>query len=323
MLVLHLTPKDDLQKILDSIDEPATIYLKAGVYRQKIEIAKNDVSLIGEGRETTVISYGDYARKMHADGREYNTFRTYTLCITGTNVTLKNLCVENSNTDPTEKGQCVALSVNAGNFYAQNVDLKSTQDTLFTAPFPDDLVIRYSGLTDDKTYYDGFIPKRQLYFEGEALQLYENCRIFGTVDYVFGCAQAYFKDCEFISVFDKRGYGFVAAPAHSLKQEKGYVFLNCRFTDGGAGKSSVYLARPWRDFGKCVFINCELKNHIKSELFDKWDLTYRDKTARFLHYGLKCEGFDPAPVSWARELSEEKANEIIDECINKFTANKK
>ena len=39
-----------------------------------------------------------------------------------------------------DMGQCVALSVNAKRFYAENVELKSTQDTLFMAPFPDDLV---------------------------------------------------------------------------------------------------------------------------------------------------------------------------------------
>lgn len=169
MKEIYITPEDNLQNILDSLDGPATIYLSAGIYRQKTEIKTDGVTLVGAGRETTIITYDDYARKQHADGREYNTFRTYTLCVSGENVTLKKLTVENSNTDPQTVGQCVALSVNAKRFYAENVELKSTQDTLFMAPFPDDLVVRYRG----------FIPENQLYMDGCAVHLFKNCRIAG------------------------------------------------------------------------------------------------------------------------------------------------
>ena len=167
MKTIKVTPNDDLQRILDSITCPTTIYMTSGTYRQKLWVKCDGVKIVGEDRETTRIVWDDYAKKPHPDGREYNTFRTYTLCITGEGVTLENLTVENSNTAPEKVGQCVALSVNAKRFHAANVKLVSTQDTLYTAPFPDDLVIRYSGLTDDATYYDGFIPKEQLYMEGE------------------------------------------------------------------------------------------------------------------------------------------------------------
>ena len=316
MDILHVTPNDDLQAILSEITKPTTIYLKKGVYKSKLVIAANDVKLVGEERETTVITYDDYAKKPHPDGREYKTFRTFTVCVTGENVVIDNLTIVNSNDAPEQVGQCVALSVNGKLFHARNCDFKSTQDTLFTAPFPDDLVIRYSGLTDDKTYYDGFIPRDQLYMEGEAFHLFENCRVYGTVDFVFGGARALFENCEFISLADKRGIGFVAAPCHSLKQELGYLFLNCAFKNGGAD-GGVYLARPWRDFGKCDFIDCTLGDHISPLLFDKWNDTYRDKTARFSYHGLK--GGSITPVPWAHELTPERANDII----NSFTALKK
>lgn len=317
MTFLHVTPDDDLQAILSEISSPTTIYLKKGVYKVKLLIAANDVTIIGEERETTVICYDDYAKKPHSDGGEYNTFRTFTVCVTGENVVMENLTVANTNTSPETVGQCVALSVNAKLFHARNCDLKSTQDTLFTAPFPDDLVLRYTGLTGDPAYYDGFIPRDQLYMEGEAFHYFENCRIYGTVDYVFGGARALFEKCQFISLKDKRGSGFVAAPSHSLKQSLGYLFLNCAFVNGGADNGSVYLARPWRDFGKCDFINCTLESHVSPLLFDKWNDTYRNKTARFSYCNLK--GVDLTPVSWAKELSSESANEII----NSFTALKK
>lgn len=317
MDILHVSPNDDLPDILSKITRPTTIYLKKGVYRTKLVIAADNVTLIGEERETTVICFDDYAKKTNADGREYNTFRTFTVCVTGENVVFDNLTIANTVAAPETHGQCVALSVNAKVFRAKNVDLKSTQDTLFLAPFPDDLVIRYSGLTDDPTYYDGFIPRDQLYMEGEAFHLFENCRVYGTVDYVFGGARALFESCEFISLKEKRGSGFVAAPSHSLKQSLGFLFLRCAFVNGGADSGSVYLARPWRDFGKCAFLDCSLEDHISPLLFDKWNDTYRDRTARFGYCNLS--GANITPVSWAEKLSPERANEII----NAYTALKK
>ena len=310
MQIFHLTPKDNIQNILNCIDKPATIYLSAGIYRQKTEIKADNVTVIGESRETTIITYGDYARKQHADGKEYNTFRTYTLCISGENVTLKNLTVENSNTDPQTVGQCVALSVNAKRFYAENVNLKSTQDTLFLAPFPDDLVVRYRG----------FIPENQLYMDGTSLHLFKNCRISGTVDFIFGGAEAYFKDCEIISLHEKRGTGYIAAPCHHLVQNCGFYFINCYLKNGGADENTVFLARPWRDFGKCAFIDCRADGHIRPELFDKWNDTERDKTARFSFYNLNC-AVPPEPVGWCRQLTGKQASDIIDNCNRKFTEN--
>ena len=69
MKEIYITPEDSIQNILDSLDGPATIYLSAGVYKQKTEIKTDGVTIIGAGRETTIITYDDYARKQHADGR--------------------------------------------------------------------------------------------------------------------------------------------------------------------------------------------------------------------------------------------------------------
>ena len=313
MDVLHLSPNDDIQHILDKLTRPTTIYLRAGEYRNKLWIKCDGVRLVGENRETTVISWDDFARKPHPDGGEYNTFRTYTVCVTGNGCSLENLTVKNGNTDAKKVGQCVALSVNAPLFRARDVDLISEQDTLFTAPFPDDLVVRYSGLTDDPAYYDGFIPRPQLYMQGGSVQLYDNCRIYGNVDFIFGCAEAYFENCRLISVRDERSHGFVCAPAHSLKQRRGYVFVNCAFEDGGAGEGSVFLARPWRDFGKCDFIDCTLGRHISPQLYDKWNDTYRDRTARFADGGLRAAA-PLDPVAWSRRLSDGEREEILADC---------
>lgn len=305
MKTLHLTPDCDLQNAINSSDADV-IYLEKGIYNQKTEILRDNLTVIGAGNETK-LSFSDYARKIHADGKEYNTFRTYTLCVTGNNVRLANFTVENSNTDPAAVGQCVALSVHGDGFTAVGMNLVSTQDTVFLSPFPDDLVVRYRD----------FLPRRQLYKEGASTHLFKNCRICGTVDFIFGCSEAYFKDCEIISLKDTRGVGFVAAPAHPLAEKRGFSFIGCRFLSEGADPSSVFLARPWRDFGKCSFINCKLGSHIKDCLFDKWNDTERDKSARFSYFNPDCD-FKPQPVTWCERLTETQANDIINDCARKF-----
>ena len=302
MTTINATCGDDLQHILDTVPTPATIYLAAGVYDQKIKISRSDITIIGAGAQSTVITHGDYARKIHSDGMQYTTFRTYTVCVTGENVRLENFAIVNSNTDPVKAGQCVALSVNAKAFSAEGMRLVSTQDTLFLAPFPDDLVVRYAGITDEG-YYDGFMPRDELFMEGGALHCFKNCEICGTVDFIFGCAEAYFEKCRIVSLHDGRSTAYIAAPAHSLKQERGFCFYDCDLVSDGAEEGSVYLARPWRDFGMSVFTGCRAGKHIAPELFDRWNDTYRYKTARF-YYGGMDFACAPSPVDWCHELDE-------------------
>lgn len=295
MIKITVCPDDDLQRVFDGIEGPAEIFLKNGVYNQKLLLAKSDVTLKGESREGVVIRYDDFASKIHKDGRVYQTFRTYTLCVTGENVKLENLTVENY-ADPSG-GQCVALSVICKRFFAENADFKSHQDTVFLAPFPKDPVIKDSEL----------VPPEMLNMREYDSHIFRNCRIYGTVDFIFGCAEAYFKDCEIISLESAHG-GYIAAPAHPLEQETGFNFIDCRLKDGGA-HGGVFLARPWRDFGACAFVNCTADGHLADKLVNKWNDTDRDKTARFSYYNLK--GFKGHAEPWAKELSADEADGII------------
>lgn len=288
-----------IRSVIDSLPSgvPATIQLAAGVYREKLLITRPNLTIRGESQERTAIEWDDYAEKLHpADGKAFNTFRTYTVQAAADHLRLESLAVRNTAGNPSVKGQSVALSVYGNDFSAENCLLSSTQDTLFCGPLPDDLILRY----------DGFLPDGERYFEGESLQIYRNCRIEGSVDFVFGCGNAWFLSCELCSVNDGRDHGFVAAPAHALKQRDGFVFLGCSFTGDGCGEGSVYLARPWRDFGKCAFVDCMLSTHIAPTGFDPWNDTGRDRTARFSYSGLTGSS-DASFVPWAKRLTSEEA----------------
>lgn len=259
----------ELMAALENASEGDELCLAAGRYRLKAAVRVPGLTLTGEGAEHTVLVWDDYAQKRHEDGREFNTFRTWTLAVCAGGVTMKHLSVVNDALHPEVKGQEVALTVYGDSFAMEDCVLSSTQDTLFLGPLPGDLIKRYDGFLPDCLRADRLLSQR-----------FTNCRIEGTVDFIFGCGSAVFDRCEIRSLRDARGVGYVAAPAHSQSQAEGFLFRDCRFTaeDGATG---VYLARPWRDYGLARFENCTYGAHIVTEDFDKWDNTERDKTARF------------------------------------------
>lgn len=287
----------DLVSLFDSLEPFTTVVLASGIYRQKLEINVSDITVCGSGA-VTVITNDDYAKKLDEYGREYNTFRTYTVAVCADRVKFSNLTIENTALNPSEKGQEVALTVCGNDFLAENCVFSSTQDTLFCGPLPHDLITRYDGFLKDK-----------LRISSPCRQIYRQCRIEGSVDFIFGCGDCLFDECEIVSVFDGRDVGYVSAPAHDISQEIGFVFGKCSFVSGSPlldGK--IYLARPWRDYGKSSFIDCIYGSHISPLGFDKWNATNRDKTARFAEHGVVPDG----RVPWSRTLSDAEAQALLD-----------
>lgn len=271
MACLYVTPDDRLQAVFDRAEPGTVIYLSVGVYRQKTVIRTPGLTLIGAGAEKTRIVFDDYARKRDAQGFEYLTFRSYTVAVCADGVSMKHLSIINDALHPEIKGQEVALTVYGSDFSMEDCTLTSTQDTLFLGPLPPDLIERYDGFLADELRLGGLMTQR-----------FTNCRIEGTVDFIFGCGSALFDRCRIRSLNDARSIGYVAAPAHSLSQTEGFVFRDCDFTcEDGVGAGSIYLARPWRDYGLACFENCRYGSHIAAAGFDKWNDTRRDLTARF------------------------------------------
>ena len=263
--------KHGLQTVLDNMTPGSVLELPEGVYRIKCKVSVPSVTIRGAGMDKTVIIWDDYAKKIASDGLEFNTFRTWTTAVVSDHVTMEDLTIINDAGHPETKGQEVALTVYGDDFTMRRCRLVSTQDTLFAGPLPDDLIERYDGfLTDD-------LRQKKL-----CRQVYEDCLIEGTVDFIFGCADALFEHCEIRSIYDVRDVGYAAAPAHALSQTEGFRFHECCFTcSEGVTPESIYLARPWRDYGLCVFDHCSYGPHISPLGFDKWNDTDRDRTARF------------------------------------------
>ena len=283
-----------INAVINQANEGDIIFLKAGIYKEKVKIFKNNITLIGEDQKTTIISNNDYFHKILDDGNEANTFRTYTCLITGNNVNISNLTIENTSLPSSKYGQAVALHACGDNFICDKVTLKSAQDTLFTGPLPKDLIERYTG----------FLLEEQLNPK-ETKQIYKNCKIYGDTDFIFGCSQALFFNCDIISI----GRGYLAAPAHAKEMKYGYLFYHCNLTSKN-NADGTYFARPWRDYGTAAFIDCKIGNHIDEKGFNKWDGTNRDKTARFYEYSPQSNLSNRE--KWVNLLNEKEATEYVD-----------
>lgn len=277
-------PGEDLQAVLAQACPGDVIRLGKGTWHQKLCLRTPGICIIGEGAEETVLLWDDYAEKLDGRGQALNTFRTWTMAVCADGVRMRALSVVNSALHPEEKGQEVALSVYGDDFQMEDCTLRSTQDTLFLGPLPEDLIARYKGFLPDELRQDRPLSQRFI-----------NCRIDGSVDFIFGCGRALFEQCELRSVYDVRETGYVAAPAHARAQEEGFTFRACRFTcETGVPAGSVFLARPWRDYGLAVFRDCTYGPHITSVGFDPWNDTHRDRTARFFESPAV-----PGRVPWA------------------------
>ncbi|MGJ8667156.1 MAG: pectinesterase family protein [Patiriisocius sp.] len=137
------------------------IFIKNGVYQEKVKIHEwnPNVSLIGESKEKTIITYDNYFDKIDL-GRN-STFFTPTLLVGADNVLLKNLTIENASGDV---GQAIALSITATEVAVINCRLLGNQDTLYAS--------------------------------GKGKHYFKDCYIEGTTDFIFGNATAYFDNCQ-------------------------------------------------------------------------------------------------------------------------------
>jgi pectinesterase len=135
-------------------------------------------------------------------------------------------------------------------------------------------------------------------------QFYLDSYIEGHVDFIFGQAAAVFENCHIHSKAD----GYVTAPMRFAADEPaGFVFNKCRVTSSDT-KNGIYLGRPWRDFGRTVFLDTKMEAQVRPEGWHHW-LPEREKTAYFAEYRSSGSGAnDPARVKWSRQLTDAEAS---------------
>lgn len=279
----YTTIQEAIHACRDLGSAQVTILIKNGIYKEKLVIPswKSAISLVGEDRDHTIITYDDYSGKENPQAGEpgakpnLSTFTSYTLLIQGNDIVLENLTIQNT---AGRVGQAVALHIEGDRVKVKNCNITGNQDTL--------LVTR-----------DG------------SRQYFKDCYIEGTTDFIFGEATALFVNCTIKSLSNS----FITAASTREHTPFGFVFQHCKLI-AGSEATKVYLGRPWRPFARTVFLHCELGSHIRAEGWDPWsgDAMFpdKDKTAFYAEYKNSGPGADSSQrVAWSKQLSKQEAKE--------------
>ena len=267
-----------LQEAIESarafMDYTVTIYVKNGVYKEKVIVPSwvENIDIIGEDRDKTIITYDD-----HANINKMGTFRTYTVKVEGSDITFKNLTIENN---AAQLGQAVALHTEGDRLKFINCRILGNQDTIYTgAKFT------------------------RLYFK--------DCYIDGTTDFIFGPSTALFENCM---IHSKRN-SYVTAASTPKEAKYGYIFKHCKLT-AEPGVDKVYLGRPWRPYAYTLFIECELGKHIVPAGWHNWGKQSNEETARYMEYKNTGEGANVSErVAWSKQLTKKEAEAVTVDAI--------
>ncbi|XP_058226932.1 pectinesterase-like isoform X1 [Rhododendron vialii] len=229
------------------------IRIKAGVYRENVDVPKKKTNLmfLGDGRTTTIIT----ASRNVVDGS--TTFNSATVAVVGERFLARDVTFQN--TAGPSKHQAVALRVGADLSAFYHCDMIAYQDTLYVH------------------------SNRQFYI---------NCYIAGTVDFIFGNAAAVLQDCDIHARRPNAGQkNMVTAQGRTDRnQNTGIVIQKCRIdatSDLKPVKSSfpTFLGRPWKLYSRTVVMQSAIGDLIDPAGWHIWDGDFALSTLEYREYG--------------------------------------
>lgn len=251
------------------------IYVKNGVYKEKLIIPSwlTNIEICGESADKTIITFDDHANiRLTETNKPMGTFRTYTVKVEGSDITFKNITIENN---AAKLGQAVALHTEGDRLVFIGCRFLGNQDTIYT------------GVGNTRVYF-------------------KDCYIEGTTDFIFGPSTAWFEGCTIRS----KANSYVTAASTPQGVPYGYVFNHCRLT-AAPGVTKVYLGRPWRPYAYTLFMNCELGSHIVPVGWHNWNNTDNEKTARYLEYNNTGDGAKTSErAPWSKQLTKKEAAQV-------------
>ncbi len=253
---------------------PFRILITRGRWHEKLVIDRPFIHLVGEDRAASVLSFDAAAGMKRPDGEPWGTWGCASVTVRAPDFRVQRLAIENAfdyvgnlaapKFEPIgpNGAQAVALMLDAGADCClfEDVDLIGHQDTLFA---------------------------------DAGRSLFRNCRISGSVDFVFGGGNALFEDCDLHSRFrpGKDRQGYVSVPSTKASQAYGLTFLRCRLSrDPQIPDGSVALGRAWRPgrtfadgkygdpdaLGAAVYLSCWMDAHVDVKGWDAMGYTARD-----------------------------------------------
>ncbi|WP_163400027.1 pectinesterase family protein [Flavobacterium fluviatile] len=248
---------------------PTIIYVKRGLYdKEKLLVPANktNLTLIGESRTETIISYDIYNCNDGGDG----------LCPDAKVA----LWASNTNLVAT----AATLTIMANDFRAENITIRNTAGPVGQAQALTLRADRNVFVNCDITAYQDTI----YFWTAETSRAYfKSCMILGRTDYIYGRGIGVFNECEI------RSYGgaWITAPSSEESQTYGFVFYKCNLTyqpnsprlgDDGV---KIKFGRPWHQYPKVAWLYCTMPAEIDPLGWgDKWNMAYADTDPRLKLY---------------------------------------
>ncbi|MEO8404476.1 MAG: pectinesterase family protein, partial [Chitinophagaceae bacterium] len=216
---------------------PIIIFIKNGTYREKLHLdsTKNFVTIIGEDKFKTILTYDDHPGKVSSKGDSINTRSSWSFLIRANDFTAKNICFQND--AGFTAGQAVAVESDGDRAVFLDCRIIGNQDVLFTN-------------------------------NENSRQYYQYCYIEGTTDFIFGSATVWFEQCH---IHSKKN-SHVTAASTPKEHLFGYVFNECILT-GDTSIHNASLGRPWRPYANVAYIHCFIGQHIRPEGWSNWNNT--------------------------------------------------
>lgn len=265
-----------VQEALDAVpsgnSKPFTIFIKNGIYKEVVVVdaRKSFVSLIGEDKDKTILTFDNHAGTKLPNGDTLNTWTCASTFVYGNDFRAENITFQN--TAGFTAGQAVGLRIEGNRASLKNCSIIGNQDILFLSG---------SGV---KHYF-------------------KDCYIEGTTDFIFGAATAVFQHCH---IHSKKNSHVTAASTNSIIPY-GFVFFDCKLT-ADTNINKVSLGRPWSPTASVTYINCWMDKHIIPEGWNNWKNPANEATARYAEYNSSGPGANPAArVKWSKQLTEEEA----------------
>ncbi|MBZ0312656.1 pectinesterase family protein [Clostridium butyricum] len=245
-----------MQSINKDNSDEKIIFIKNGIYKEKLTIAVPNITLVGESAAHTVITYDDASGTIKRSEDGGDGVVTY----------------------GTSSSSSVTIKESAENFKAANLTIANSFDEDVNSAIANKQAVAMKNEADKSIFENcRFIGNQDTLYANKKRQYYHNCFICGDVDFIFGGAQAVFDNCEIKSI-NREGIspkGYVAAPSTLQDNVYGFLIQNSKLTSNINEKGSVYLGRPWHPsseinlghtvISNVVYENCDLGAHIAAD----------------------------------------------------------
>lgn len=265
------------------------IRIKAGVYRENVEVPKKKTNLmfLGDGRKNTIIT----GNKNVVDGS--TTFKSATVAVVGNGFLARGITFEN--TAGPSKHQAVALRVGSDLSAFYECDMLAYQDTLYVHSLR---------------------------------QFYINCLVAGTVDFIFGNGAVVLQDCDIHARRPNSGQkNMVTAQGRTdPNQNTGIVIQKSRIgatSDLLPVQSSfpTFLGRPWKQYSRTVIMQTTISNVIVPAGWSEWAGTFALDTLFYAEYLNTGPGAGTSGrVSWKGYRTLTSASEAAPFTVANFVA---